>query len=533
MMVALSGFVLLIACANLANLQLARASARSHEFAVRAALGASHAKLLKPVMIESLLLALAGGALGVLVAAWTNDWVSSRLSAHGLFRLTLEMDWRVMIFAMGVSLFTGLIFGLVPAWRVSRVKVNDALKSSGRGRTGDPAQSRLQQSLIVSQFANALILLSGAAGFIHGVDSFTSTDAGWEQQKITQSILNLPSARYASTEQTYAFYTQLDERLRTLPGVEDVTIAWTLPVFRYLTTRSMIAEGREAPAAGREPIAYINGVMPSYLSTLGVKLQAGRNFTPADDAKSVRVAIINASLAQTLFPNEDPIGRRIGNPDPRNPNWLEVVGVVPDTSYALGAMPVDTKFLVMVPLAQETWNYVTVALRSDNPGRLVEPLRQTILALDSELAPQQLGTIKDALRIVTGGMSMLTTVLTAFALLGLFLAAIGIYGVMARTVVRRTPEIGVRVALGAQPRDVVRMVLLSGFKMALLGTGIGLLGSLALGFALQAIINNSTGPNWPLNAMVVAVLIIVGLVACWLPARRAAKVDPVIALRAE
>jgi putative ABC transport system permease protein len=533
MMVAVAAFVLLIACANLANLQLARASARAHEYAVRMALGASQLKLLRPVMIESLLLSLGGGALGVLVAAWANDWISSRVSAQGLIHLTLEIDWRVLLFALGVSVLTGLIFGLVPAWRVTRVRVNEALKGSGRGQTSDRAQSRLQRHLIASQFANALILLSGAAGFIHGVDNLTTADPGWDQPYITQTVLNLPTARYATPEQSYAFYTQLDERLRTLPGVQDVTVAWTLPVFQYLTTRSMVVEGREPPPPGREPIVYINGVMPSYLPTLGLKVQSGRNFTAADDAKAVRVAIINASLAQALFPNEDPIGRRIGHPDPRNPNWLEIVGVVSDHKYAIGAVPARTSHLLLVPLAQETWNYVTVALRSQHPALLVEPLRQTIATLDSELAPQQLGTIKDATRLITGSVTMMTTVLTGFALLGLFLAAIGIYGVVARTVVRRTPEIGLRMALGAQTGDVVRMVLFSGLKMALIGTGFGLIGSLALGFTLQALVSDTSGPNWLVTALVVATLTAVALVACWLPARRAAKVDPMVPLRAE
>jgi predicted lysophospholipase L1 biosynthesis ABC-type transport system permease subunit len=245
------------------------------------------------------------------------------------------------------------------------------------------------------------------------------------------------------------------------------------------------------------------------------------------------VAIINASLAHTLFPNENPIGRRVGSPETKNPGWCELVGVVPDVGYAIGVVPATTKFLLLRPLAQETWNYATVAIRSSSPEMLVEPLRQTIAAMDPDLAIQQLGTIKQVTRLVTSFASMATTVLVCFALLGLFLASLGIYGVIARIVVRRTPEIGVRVALGAQSSDIVRMILFSGLRMALLGTAIGLVGAIGLGWVLRRLIANSQPAEPMLFVAVTLILIAVGLLACWLPARRATKVDPLTALRAE
>jgi len=533
MMVALAGFVLLIACANLANLQLARAVARSHEYAIRAALGASRSRLLRPLLGESMLLSIAGGLLGVLVALWSNDWISSRLSSSGIFKLTLELDWRVLGFAIASSVATGLLCGLVPAWLLSRVRVNDSLKSGTRGNTGDRVQNRLQHGLIVTQFATAVILLSSAAGFIRGADRIVTINPGWDQHRLIQAVLNLPPARYASPEQTYGFYTRLADRLAALPGAESATVGWTLPVFQFLTSRSLVVEGKAPPQAGHEPMAYINGIMPSYLPTLGIKVQSGRNFTEADRLTSVPVAMINDSMARALFPGEDAVGHRIGSPDPKNPGWLEIVGVVPDIDFAVGVIPKTTPFQVLRPLAQETWNYVTVAIRSKSPEALAEPMRQAITALDPNLVVQQFGPIPEVTKLATGSAEMMTKILVCFALLGLFLAALGLYGVIARIVLQRTPEIGVRVALGAQSQDVVWLILRSGLRMTLLGTGIGLLGSIALGWGLSLVAPTMAASDPLLFAGVSAILIPVGLLACWLPARRAAKVDPMVALRAE
>ena len=428
---------------------------------------------------------------------------------------------------------TGLLCGLVPAWLLSRVRVNDSLKTGTRGNTGDRVQHRLQHSLIVTQFANAVILLTSAAGFIKGADRLVTINPGWDQHQLIQAVLNLPPARYAAPEQTYAFYQRLEERLAALPGAESATVGWTLPVFQFLTSRSLVVEGKAPPQAGHEPVAYINGIMPSYLPTLGIKVQSGRNFTEADRLTSVPVAIINDSMARALFPGEDPVGHRLGSPDPKNPGWLEIVGVVPDIGFAVGVIPKTTPFQVLRPLAQETWNYVTVAIRSQSPEALAEPMRQAIAALDPNLVVQQFGPIREVTKIATGGAEMMRTILVCFALLGLFLAALGLYGVIARVVLQRTPEIGVRVALGAQSQDVVWLILRSGLRMTLLGTGIGLVGSLGLGWTFALFVPGISAIEPLLNAAVAAILIPVGLLACWLPARRAAKVDPVVALRAE
>ena len=533
MMLALAGFVLLIACGNLANLQLARALSRSHEHAIRAALGASRSRLLRAPLAESMLLAFGGGALGVLIAVWTNEWLSSQLAANGFVNTTLTLDWQVLVFALALSLLTGVVFGLAPAWLISRTRVNETLKVGTRGSTGDRVQHRLRHSLIVLQFANALVLLAGAGFVIAGVDKLLSIDPGWNHHSLARCVLTLPQAKYATPQQSYSFYTRLEERLAALPGAEHVTVAWTLPFFGYLSNRAILVEGRERPQSGQEPTAGVNGVEPSYLDTLQIKLISGRNFTDADTFTSAPVAIINASLARTLFPDGNAVGQHISVSDPKNPVWAEVVGVMPDFKMALAGLVGPIPFQVLRPLAQEPWNYVTVAVRTERAELMVQSMGQAIAALDPNLAVQQLDTIDQAIAGAFGSFSMIKTVLICFAGLGLFLAALGLYGVIARLVAQRTPEIGIRMALGAQQSDVTWLILGSGLRLIFYGAAIGIIGSIGLYFILSRW-SQAPSINVPaVFAVITAILLLVGLVACWLPARRATKIDPIVALRAE
>ncbi len=541
MMLGLAGFVLLIACANLANLLLARAIARTHEFAVRAALGASRSRLLRPLLGESVILALGGGLLGVLVTSWANDWMSARLSENGYVKFTIGMDWRVFAFAMLVSLATGVIFGLVPAWLMSRVNVNATLKSGSRTAKGDRAQNRFRHTLIVAQFALALILLAGAGFFMRGVDRMLKARVGWDTDKLAMTVINLPPAKYATPTQTYLFYTRLQQRLAALPGVENATVGWTLPLFQYLTNRNFVVEGRDAPPAGHEPQAGVNAVMPGYLDTIGVKLLAGRKFADTDTVSSPPVAIINETMAQSLFPGENPIGKRLGNPDPTQRAWMEIVGVISDHSFAVSFNAPPTRAVVLKPLAQEIWNYVTIAVRSSSPEAASSDLRKVIEDMDSDLPLQQFGSVKQVVAKFTSSTAMLGTLLVAFAGLGLFLAALGLYGVIANLVVQRTPEIGVRVALGAQSGDVLWLILHSGIRLTVIGSAIGLVGaygvSQILKMAAPALAMSSTeASRYDVPVVLLSVLcllLLVAFIACWLPARRATKVDPMVALRAE
>ena len=533
LMLGLAGFVLLIACANLANLQLARAVARKQEFAICAALGASRGRLLRPLLVESLLLALAGGIAGVLVALWSNDWLSSRLSANGFVTFTLTVDWLVLGFALATSVATGLFVGVMPAWLLSRVSVNDALKSGARGSTGDRSQHRFRFALIIGQFALALVLLAGSGFFIRGIDKLLARDAGWNPHQLLQGVLDLPQSKYASPEQAYAFYTRLQERLGALPGVESVAVGWTMPIYQFLTTRNYVVEGRDPPPAGHEPLAYVTGITPSWFDTLQVKPIAGRNFAETDGATAPPVVIINESMARALFPGENPIGRRIAAPDTMNRGSAEIVGIVPDLRFSFGFLVPATRFQVFRPLAQETWNYVTVVLRATAAGTLTEPLRRVVAEMDPDLPVQFPGTIDHIIEVAAGGLNLVSTVLVAFALLGLFLAVLGLYGVITRLVAQRTPEIGLRIALGAQPGDVVALILRTGVRLTLFGTGIGLVGAFGLAYLLRKVLPEMP-PQGP-GAIIAVTLLLAGvaLLASWLPARRAAKVDPLDALRAE
>jgi predicted permease len=533
LLLGLSGFVLLIVCANLANLQLSRALARSQEFAICSALGASRSRLLRTLLTESFLLALGGGACGILIAQWSNDWLAARMSATGMLSFKLAMDWRVLGFALGTSLVTGMVFGIVPAWMMSRVSVSNTLKSGGRGSTGTRAQHLFRNALIVAQFSLALMLLAGAGSFIRGVRNSVKRDLGWQPGNLLQCVLNLPQTRYATEAQAYSFYTRLEDRLSALPGVESAAVGWSIPVFQFLTSQRYVVEGHTTPPAGHEPMAYLNSATPSYLDTLGIRLLAGRRFTEADRPGATPVAIINESMAGALFPHESPLGRRIGGMDPAHRDWAQIVGVIPDQHFAVGIGVPATRFQVLRPLAQNTWNYDTVVVRSPDPEKVADSVRRVIADMEPDLPIQQLGTVEQLISTFSG-LGMVGGILVSFAVLGLFLASLGIYGVIARLVVQRTPEIGVRLALGAQPADAVWLVLGSGIRLVVIGTFVGMLGSYGLSMLLRAIFPDMLSGNSVSVLVSVSVLLIaVALLACWLPARRAAGVDPLTALRSE
>lgn len=531
MLLCLAGFVLLIVCGNLANLQLARAVSRGREFAVRAALGASRAHLLRPLLTESVLLALTGGVLGILVTVWGNEWISARLSENLPINFDLAIDWRVLGFAVGLSLATGLIFGLAPALLSSRVNVGEALKSGGRSATGDRSQHFMRNALIVLQFAAALILLSSAGFFLRGMKLLLSRDPGWTPAGITHGVISPPAARYATPAQTLALYNRLEERLRALPGVENVAIGWTAPLYVLLTSRSFVVDGREPPAPGKEPVAFVNAVSPAYLETLRIPLLAGRHFTASDHTEASRVVMINDSMAKALFPGENPVGRRLTTGDGATRVTAEIVGVFKDVGMAGNPSPTATPYQVFLPLAQEPWNYVAVLIRSAQP--MTEPLRQAVQALDPTIPVQMLNTAEELAKTGIRGMELITKIFFSFSLLGIFLAALGLYGVIMRLVMQRTAEIGVRMALGAQWRDILTLIMGQGFRLALIGAGIGFLGSALMSVALSALFSGKAGIDLVVLPLTTLLLIVVALVACYLPARRATQIDPITALRAD
>ena len=532
MLLGLSGFVLLIACANLGNLLLARTVARSPEFTIRAALGASRLQLIRPLVAECLLLATLGGGGGILVSVWTNDWMVHSLGGSG-DPMRFALDWRGLAFAGAASIFAALCCCIAPIWLIWQARLIEALKSGGRSFTGDRAHHHFRQGLIIGQFALALILLTGAAIFVRGLNRMTHRAAGWNPAPLLCGMIAAPNGNYPDPPRTMAFYSWLKENLAALPGVESVAISYDYPVTPFPGVRKYIVEGAELPVPGHEPTAVVNGITPEYFDTVGTHVRSGRAFNSTDRQDSLPVVIINETMAQALFPGKDAVGRRLAVAGEKPLRWLEIVGIAEDVQF-VDATPMYDRFQLYQPLTQETWNFVAVTLRTvGSPEALTEPLRRTVAALDPDIAVVRLGTAQAQIERNTSDLRTIQQLLAAFALLGLFLAALGIYGVISHIVAQRTSEIGIRMALGAQVNHVIRLVVATGMRMALVGAGIGLLGAVALARFLHAIMPGLATDNSAAVIAAAVVLVAVALFACVFPARRAARVEPLNALRHE
>ncbi len=532
----LTGFVLLIACANLANLQLARAAARAREVALRAALGASRVRLLRLPVLESLLLAFGGGGLGLLVAAACNRWIGSRVVFNNAPPgQELPLDGRVLAFALGVSLLTGLGFGCVPGWVSSRVQLATALKDNGRGSTAGREQHRLRRLLVIGEIALALVLLSGAGLVLGGLRQFLQRETGWRAAGMVSGGVGLQTPKYRDDTAAVDFYERMVERLAALPGVEGVAFGWDLPIAPNREPRPFRIEGHAQVERGREPLAYFNGVLPGYFHGLGIELLEGRDFTKRDRTGSPGVVIVSESLARACWPGRSALGQRLGGTRPEDPEWKEVVGVVRDVNFAasLGAPP--TRLQVYQPFGQtEVWRWGSVALRAKvAPESLVEPMRRAVAELDPDIPVWEARSVRQEIDRRMANSQLTGQLLGGVALLGLFLAALGIYGVVAQMVAQRTAEIGVRMALGADVGAIYRMVLGSGLRMALLGACIGTVGAVGLGRVLSLLVPEVPGSGATVLGGTAALLVAAAVVATWLPARRAVRIDPVVALRGE
>jgi putative ABC transport system permease protein len=528
----LAGFVLLIACANIANLQLARTAARTREFSVRAALGAGRIRLLRQSLIESLAIALIGGGLSFLLALWGIRFISSRLFSE-LPGAQVTLDFKVFGFALLCSLLTGLLFGTVPAWLASRADVNQALRESARGSSAGRSHQRLRSALIVGEVAFALVLLTGAGLFLRGLQRFINLDPGWRLDGLVTAQINLEGDNYRSDDQKRSFYQRLEERLAALPGVEQVALANSQPVWSFYSSGSFRVEGQPEPQPGQWPEIFREPVSTRYFETLGIRLLEGRLFTAADTAARPPVTIINETTARRFWPNESAVGKRVAGGG-QNPTWVEIVGVVKDVSFPTNLDEPYTRYQSYRPLAQEPWGFNNVFLRtSEAPETIVSALRRAVAEVDPTLPAHQIRTARSLVVRSLGSVSLLGSLLGAFAALGLALAAIGIYGVISYSVIQRTGEIGIRMALGAQTMDVLRLVLGKGARLILLGSLLGFGGAYAVARFLASAI--PTLPTRDPIAMggITLVLISVALMACYFPARRAAKVDPMVALRHE
>ncbi len=532
MLVALAGFVLLIACANLANLQLARAAARARELAIRSALGASRLRLIGQQLLESIAVACGGGLLGLGLGWSINRLLENRLTFGGAAgALDLELNPVVVALTFGLSLTTGILFGIVPAWLGSRVDTNAALKAQSRGTTAGRGSHRLRAALIVVEFTLALVLLGGAAIMYRGFSQFLQRDTGWDDDQVLSAALPVPGVRYPAYMDRVNLFRRVERELRTLPGVETAALASSLPIQGYTADRQVLLEGQSPADTPNAPRAHHVMVTSDYFRTLGIPLLAGETFrediAPGDPA----VSIVSAALAQQLWPGENPIGKRLCSIDSGQPYWTEVVGVARDVEAAAALGPSPTRFTVYKPMAQEAWGWVHIVLRGPAPVALAEPLRQAMQLIDPDLPPDNIASVAQFIDYSQHNLRLVGHTLTAFGALGLLLAAVGIYAVTTNLVTQRTGEFGIRLALGATPADIRRLVLRQGAALSGIGIGFGVAGALLLSLVLHRMMPRLAAID-PLAICTVALLLgAVGVGACLLPARRATRVDPLVALR--
>jgi len=527
-------FVLLIACVNLANLQLARTLTRVREYAIRIALGASRAQLVRQLLAESVLLSVAGGGVGLLVAVWGNKLLGSRVQLGAdSTGLDMPLDHRVLTFTFLAAVLTGIIFGLVPALMASRTDVNAAMKQGGRGAAGSRSRHRLRRMLVVAELALALASLGGAAYFVRGIERLATADSGWQTANLVTGSFVLPVKTYADGEQTRAVVDRIQAALAGLPGVDKVAVSGSLPFGgNFSHSGKFVIAGQPPPTQGLEPLALAERVTPGYFSTVGIRLLEGRDFTAADRQDTRHVAIINAAMAAKFWPGGDSVGHRIGSADPRNPDWKEIVGVVGDIK-ALGNVA-PTPYQMYRPFAQDTDHWLTFTVHVPGAiGGLPEAARRAIAGVDSDLAVYQLGSVQTIGDLFNANLYLIEHMLTIAAVLGLLLALVGIYGVIANLAVQRTQEIGVRIALGAGTGAVLWLVLRDGVRLGLVGTGIGLVLAYGLSRGLTAVMPGIPGNDSAMIVGLAALLVAATTLACLVPAFRATHVDPVEALRAE
>jgi predicted permease len=528
----LAGFVLLIACANIANLQLVRTAARSRELAVRAALGAGRMRLLRHSLTESIVIALIGGVISLGIALVAVRFISNRLFTD-LPGASVQLDYKVFGFALLASVVTGVLFGTVPAWFASRTDLNLALRDNARGSTAGKSQHRLRHTLIVGEVAFAMVLLAAAGLFLRGLYRFINADPGWQVDGLVTAHMSLRGEKYNEDKQRVAFLTELENRLRTLPGVEHAAIGGSHPVFGYNSSSSFLVEGQPEPPPDKYLEIFFEPVSGDYFETLGARLQQGRTFNNSDTADHPNVVIINQTTARTFWPNESPIGKRISGTG-KERDYYVIVGVVNDLAFPGNLGEPYTRYEAFVPMTQAAPAYLTIILRtSTNPEALGNTVRNAIAGIDPNLPVYRMRTARTAVNSGLGSISLLGSLLGAFAAVGVLLSAIGIYGVVSYTVVQRTGELGIRLALGAQARDVMWLVLGKGAVLVLIGAVLGVAGAYGVSRLLVSLIP-SLPTRDPLTLLIAGVALIgVALVACYIPARRATRVDPLVALRSE
>jgi putative ABC transport system permease protein len=543
-------FVLLIACANVANLLLARASAREKELAIRAAMGAGRARLVRQLLTESLILGFAGGLLGLVLAYWGVDALRALVPANTPRMDEVHIDPAVLAFTFGVSLVTGLFFGLAPAWQVARTDLREALNETGRGASSARGSRHLRAGLVVSEFALAVLLLVGAGLLIRSFSRLLDVSPGFQTQHLLTMELSLPEKTYPDGAPVQKFYTQLMASVKAAPGIQSAGAVSQMPLTDSYTSGSVFFEDTSIPdiprlqQLGNLPYMEIDqrAATPEYFQAMQIPLVRGRLLSDADDASAALVAVVDTNFAHRFWPHRDAIGQRVAidtipNVKPATPRWRTIVGVAGHVKHY--SLDVEGREQIYFPHGQPLYGVsaprdMTLAVRTSlDPASVTSAIREKVFAIDKDLPLYNVATMDQLVSNSVAQPRLNLSLLVAFAVLALVLAAVGVYGVMAYAVTQRTQEFGIRMALGASPADVLKQVFLEGSRLAALGLALGLIAALAL-TRLMASLLFGVKPSDPVTLGVAAALLaFVALATCYIPARRATRVDPLVALRYE
>jgi putative ABC transport system permease protein len=521
--------VLLIACANIANLLLARAGARGKEIAIRAAMGAPRWRIVRQLLTESVLLASIGAVLGVLLAYWGVAAITAiGTNAYPMLKES-RLDLPVLGFTVVVAVLTGLLFGLAPALAASRTDLQDTLKEGGRG-SSIAAKNRLRNLLVVSEVALALLLMVGASLMIRSLMKLQDIEPGFNPEGVLTASVNLPPAKYSTPPQQLAFYQRVEERLNGVPGVIAAGFTSHLPLGGVNSGMPMVIQGRPISGPADAPILWYRFVTPGYFQAMRIPLRRGRAFDSRDVAGAQRVAVVNETTARRFWPNQDPIGKRVGNGAPDG--WIPIVGVVADVRHMSLTRDPDPEIYFAFAQGPRTAMILTVRTAGD-PLRFAPALRRAVMEVDADQPLARIASMDQNLSDSLAAKRVSTVLLGIFAGLALLLASIGIYGVISFSVTCRKHEIGVRMALGARAGDVLRMIVLRGTVLALIGVAVGLAASLVLTRLIESMLFRVKATDPLVYASVALLLTAVAALASYIPARRAARVDPTVALRYE